>query len=66
MDQGLGEAWIVKCTLTLRELLPIAKGFIISHAPQAPYFTPKHYPSGGYLQIHRQVSEFKFFKIKKS
>jgi len=35
MEAGIGEEWLVKFQLKLRECLP---NHIISHAPQAPYF----------------------------
>jgi len=58
MNQGKGEAWLVAITKTLRSLLPKDQGYIISHAPQAPYFmgAPK-YPNGGYLTVHAAVGD---------
>lgn len=43
------EDWVIKFQKRLRELLP---DHIISHAPQAPYFSKIHYRKGGYLTIH--------------
>ena len=37
-NAGKGEAWLIACTTKLRQLLPASAGYIISHAPQAPYF----------------------------
>jgi len=51
MDAGTGVSWIVQCTQTLASLLP---GYIISHAPQAPYFMTS-YPQEGYLGVNSQV-----------
>jgi len=54
MDAGKGEAWLISCTTKLRQLLP--RPFIISHAPQAPYFMGRpHYPGGGYLTVDAAV-----------
>eukprot|EP01117_Protostelium_nocturnum_P002103 TRINITY_DN12745_c0_g1_i1.p1 TRINITY_DN12745_c0_g1~~TRINITY_DN12745_c0_g1_i1.p1 ORF type:complete len:370 (+),score=136.48 TRINITY_DN12745_c0_g1_i1:35-1144(+) len=52
---GKGEEWLIKLTQTLRSRLP--KPYIISHAPQAPYFVnnPKQYPKGAYLTVHKRV-----------
>jgi len=56
MEQGTGEEWLITITKTLRQLLPREQGYIISHAPQAPYFmgAPK-YPKGGYLTVDKAV-----------
>jgi hypothetical protein len=35
MTNGVGEAWLITFTKTLRDTIP---GYIITHAPQAPYF----------------------------
>ncbi|KAJ3007442.1 UNVERIFIED_CONTAM: hypothetical protein HDU68_003507, partial [Siphonaria sp. JEL0065] len=37
MENGTGEAWLITFTTKLRELLPSPR-YLISHAPQAPYF----------------------------
>jgi len=54
MEAGTGEAWLIAITKTLRQLLP--KPYIITHAPQAPYFmgAPK-YKNGGYLTVDKEV-----------
>jgi len=54
MDSGAGVNWIINCTLTLRQLLPASSGYIITHAPQAPYFMPS-YAQGGYLTVDQQA-----------
>lgn len=50
---GSGPAvdWLVTLTKTLRQLLPKEKGYIISHAPQAPYFDL------GYDKVYQQISD---------
>jgi len=50
---GTGEAWLITLTKTLRQKLPQGR-YIISHAPQAPYFSFS-YPKGGYLTVDREV-----------
>ena len=39
----------------LRRKLPF---HIVSHAPQAPYFSPNFGPRGSYLTVHNQVGKF--------
>jgi chitinase len=66
MEAGKGEAWLVSITKTLRNLLPKSQGYIISHAPQAPYFmgAPK-YPNGGYLTVDKEVGDqIDFYNIQ--
>eukprot|EP00734_Pompholyxophrys_sp_LG126_P000007 Pompholyxophrys_sp_v1_NODE_1_length_32789_cov_6.460653.p7 type:complete len:441 gc:universal NODE_1_length_32789_cov_6.460653:7430-6108(-) len=54
METGTGVPWLISCTTRLRELLPAP--YIITHAPQAPYFMgTSKYPDGGYLTINSQV-----------
>jgi chitinase len=55
-ENGSGEAWLITCTKAIRAILPQGK-YILSHAPQAPYFTinPKQYPNGAYIKIHKEV-----------
>lgn len=56
MNAGKGEAWLIACTRALRAALPAAKGYIITHAPQAPYFMgPPRYPGGGYVYVDKEV-----------
>ncbi|PRP89490.1 hypothetical protein PROFUN_01353 [Planoprotostelium fungivorum] len=54
---GKGEAWLVSLTRTLRQLLP--RPYLISHAPQAPYFinSTAQYPKGAYLTVDREAGE---------
>lgn len=64
MESGQGEPWLISCTQRLRELLP--RPFIISHAPQAPYFMGvSKYPAGGYLTINDIVgSDIDYYNIQ--
>jgi len=54
---GKGEAWLTKLTQTLRQQLP--RPYIITHAPQAPYFVNNTniYPKGAYLAVHRDAGK---------
>jgi len=66
MEAGTGEQWLITITKTLRQLLPKSEGYIISHAPQAPYFmgAPK-YPNGGYLTVDKEVgSLIDFYNVQ--
>jgi len=66
MEAGKGEQWLITITKTLRNLLPKSQGYIISHAPQAPYFmgAPK-YPNGGYLTVDKEVGDLiDFYNIQ--
>ncbi|KAJ3284590.1 hypothetical protein HDU79_008007 [Rhizoclosmatium sp. JEL0117] len=58
MEAGSGEAWLVTFTRVLREALPRPR-YVISHAPQAPYFVDDRgrYKGGGYLTVDREVGE---------
>lgn len=64
METGTGEPWLISCTQKLRELLP--SPYIISHAPQAPYFMGvTKYPNGGYLKINQEVGDdIDFYNIQ--
>jgi len=65
MNAGKGEAWLISITQTLRSMLPKGQ-YIISHAPQAPYFmgAPK-YPNGGYLTVDKAVgSLIDFYNVQ--
>jgi len=66
MEAGKGEQWLITITQTLRQLLPRDKGYIISHAPQAPYFMGKpKYPNGGYLTVDQAVgSLIDFYNVQ--
>ncbi|KAK0488964.1 glycoside hydrolase family 18 protein [Armillaria novae-zelandiae] len=54
MNTGIAEAWLTTFTKQLRVKLPQGS-YIITHAPVAPWFTPTHYPGGGYLKVHANV-----------
>jgi chitinase len=62
MEAGSGEEWLVSFTIKLRELLP---SHIITHAPQAPYFSSSHYKNGGYLAVHHRAGHLiDFYNIQ--
>ena len=52
MEAGIGEAWLIKFQKQLRSRLP---NYIITHAPQAPYFKQEYYRNGGYKTVHDRV-----------
>ncbi|KAJ3378006.1 hypothetical protein HDU84_008029 [Entophlyctis sp. JEL0112] len=52
---GDGEAWLITFTRQLRANLP--SPYLISHAPQAPYFSPGMYHKGAYLAIDSSVGD---------
>jgi len=52
MTLSTAEAWLITFQKKLKELLP---DHLISHAPQAPYFSTIHYRKGGYLTVHNSV-----------
>lgn len=66
MERGTGENWLISITRRLRELLPKEQGYIITHAPQAPFFMgTSKYPMGGYLTVHREVGHLiDFYNIQ--
>ncbi|ORX91522.1 glycoside hydrolase, partial [Basidiobolus meristosporus CBS 931.73] len=55
MSAGTGEKWLITFQNTLRAALP--SPYIITHAPQAPYFfvNTKQYPNGAYNAVHKAV-----------
>ncbi|ORY50317.1 glycoside hydrolase, partial [Rhizoclosmatium globosum] len=55
VQAGTGEAWLIKFTTELRNQLP--RPYVISHAPQAPYFINNKaiYPNGAYLAVDKAV-----------
>jgi chitinase len=62
MNNGLGEAWLIAFTRQLRSIIP---GYIITHAPQAPYFCKECYKNGGYITVHEQVGDLiDFYNIQ--
>ncbi|KAI0772405.1 glycoside hydrolase [Trametes elegans] len=52
---GVGEAWLVALTKTLRAQLPKGQ-FILSHAPVGPWFQPGFCPGECYLTVDQEVS----------
>ena len=57
MNEGRAEDWLIKCTKALRKLLPVGK-YLVSHAPQAPYFMGKrYYKNGGYVKVNEEVGD---------
>jgi hypothetical protein len=52
MNKGLGEDWIIKFTLALREVIP---EHTMSQGPQAPYFKGEIYINGAYLTVHKAI-----------
>jgi len=59
---GAGENWLIVFTRQLRASLPF---HIISHAPQAPYFSPDFAPTGSYLTVNKHVGKFiDFYNIQ--
>jgi len=65
MNAGIGEAWLINITNVLRSKLPSPK-YIISHAPQAPYFMgAPQYRNGGYLTVDKEVGDkIDFYNIQ--
>ncbi|KAF9648685.1 glycoside hydrolase family 18 protein [Thelephora ganbajun] len=57
MDGGTAEAWLVSFTRQLRVILPSSSGYILTHAPVAPWFSPGIYKHGAYLTVHREVGD---------
>jgi len=52
---GTGEQWLIDCTRVLRQTLPKGK-YLLTHAPQAPYFTTANlYPNGAYVLVDQTV-----------
>lgn len=66
MDAGTGEAWLITCMQHLRTLLPASEGYLITHAPQAPYFEGHAvYKNGGYVTVHHAVGNLiDFYNIQ--
>jgi len=53
-QSGIGAQWLITCTQTLRQYLPQGQ-YIITHAPQGPYFTTANlYPDGAYLTVDKE------------
>ena len=54
-QRGTGEDWLITLTKTLRANLPADA--IITHAPQAPYFSKGLYPKNAYLTIEKTIGD---------
>lgn len=55
-NTGVAEAWLITFQTVLRQHLPTP--YIISHAPQAPWFTSTgQYTGGGYTKVHAAVGD---------
>ncbi|KAJ3108596.1 hypothetical protein HK100_003415 [Physocladia obscura] len=66
MDAGTGEAWLITFMQTLRPLLPSPQ-YIISHAPQAPYFIDNTsvYKNNAYIAVNAAVgSLIDFYNVQ--
>ena len=62
MENGSGVQWLIDFTTKLRSLLP---GYIITHAPQGPYFKSEFYPQKGYVGVHEAVgSMIDFYNVQ--
>lgn len=63
MNNGYFIDWIVSFQTELRNQLP--SPYLISHAPQAPWFTSASSYNGGYVKIHEQVgSGIDFYNVQ--
>ncbi|CAD7705171.1 unnamed protein product [Ostreobium quekettii] len=49
-DDGTGTSWVIEATMEAKRVFP---GAIITHAPQAPYFTPQF--TANYVEVEKQV-----------
>ena len=55
MENGTGEQWLIDCVKAIRKILPVGE-YLLTHAPQAPYFIGKpRYPNGAYVTVHQEV-----------
>ena len=62
MEGSGGVPWLVTFTTVLRAELP---GYILTHAPQAPYFKTESYPHRGYVGIEEQIgSLIDFYNVQ--
>ena len=52
MEAGTGKPWLKDFTIALRNQLP---GYIISHAPQAPYFSSEYYDNLSYTELDQEI-----------
>ncbi|KAJ3206700.1 hypothetical protein HDU82_004345 [Entophlyctis luteolus] len=66
MNGGTAEAWLITFMQTLRAQLPSGQ-YVVSHAPQAPYFfvNTAQYPNGAYITVDRSVgSLIDFYNVQ--
>jgi chitinase len=61
-EDGSAERWLETFTQALRTKLPMGQ-FIISHAPIAPWLSPR-YKSGAYLAVNEAVGNLIDFYMK--
>jgi hypothetical protein len=55
-QSGVGAQWLITCTKVLRQYLPKGQ-YILTHAPQGPYFSPGLYQDNAYITIDQQVGD---------
>ena len=62
MSTSTAENWLIAFQNKLRSLLP---NHLITHAPQAPYFSTTQYRAGGYITVDKQVGNtIDFYNIQ--
>ena len=62
MSASTAENWLIAFQNKLRSLLP---NHLITHAPQAPYFSTTQYTAGGYITVDKQVGNtIDFYNIQ--
>lgn len=67
IQSGRGITWLIQLTRELRKRLPGREGYVLSHAPLAPYFSPSWATSGkGYLDLEAEVgkTDVDFYNIQ--
>lgn len=59
LERGTGEAWLVDCAKAVRLVMPAADGYLLTHAPQGPYFYANkvQYPNGAYIKVNEEVGD---------
>jgi len=59
MNKGTGEQWVIDCVKAIRVKMPAEKGYLLTHAPQGPYFfdNKTRYPGGAYLTVNKEVGD---------
>lgn len=55
LESGTAVDWLVLFHNTLRQLLPA--GYLITHAPVAPWFVSSKYMGGGYSGLHKRIGD---------